>query len=168
MAAVICIESFSPDLRENMQWPAYARFAAVHKGIGLPINPQWPFMPMWQVIPPQSATIEAAPSYSTAFSPTSSKDVEEFEFSVETMCTTSKVIGLEINASHGAAGLVTLQWGSSSDMGISKNRLRRFYPDGPVKMHFAVERSGQEPYFKISLNPSAARTTVNGITVYCL
>ena len=110
-AAIICIASLHRDPRENMQWPAYARFAMARPGLVIPINPVWSFLPTWQVIPPPGLPITEVPSHAAAFQPVSTTDSAGVEFSTETMCSASKFIGIEVNASRAAPGLVALEWG---------------------------------------------------------
>jgi len=179
LVSIISYMSFTPDRRENLQWQAFARFATVHAGVEIPINPRWNFLPIWKVVPPASVVSRTAPSRPVPLdqirfvsaagessAPGNGGTVAEFDTS--RMCVGNTSIGLEVEVWRKSPGFVKMQWGITHEFLKPENSLSRFYPAGSVKMQFATQRVSDETFVKLTLTEGAEAVKVLSVTVFCL
>lgn len=164
VATVLCVLSFRPQPRENLQWPAFARFATVHPGVEIPINPQWNFLPTWNVIPPAHAT---RGSVAPVRVPAESLRQESagVSFDLRPHCPGSRRVGLEARVARAKAGYAHVTWGGDAQR--QGRPLLRFYGAGEVTLQFAFSlRPGEHV---VTLVPATdAPYTIRGVDLYCL
>jgi len=160
LLTVVCVASFHSTSRDNMQWPAFARFAAAHAGVTIPINPQND--PMWVVTPPPGATTGNAAAHAVAVERTDPR--MSYAFSAAD-CAGHATVGLEAQVRRDAPGPVYLRWGSGA---TPEHSLLRYYPEGLHTMQFAIRREPGEDRFELAAHPGGAPFTVERLTMYCL
>jgi hypothetical protein len=165
-AGALCVLSFRPQPRDDLQWPAFARFATVHAGVEIPINPQWPVPPTWNVIPSQHAT-EGPAALSKVPLESLRKEAVGVSFDLRQHCPASSLVGLEAQVSREKAGYASVAWGSGGGAQQHAGQLKRFYPDGSVTLQFAFSRRQGEDI--VVLVPSTdSPFALHSVEVYCL
>jgi hypothetical protein len=165
VAFAVCAISFGPERRENLQWQAFARFATLHPGIEIPINPQWNFSPTWKVIPPESATTRSVSAISIPLE-NSSIGPSGVVFKV-VACGDSKMIGLEADVWREKAGYAVMEWWSDGAGSGESRKLQRYYPEGAVRMQFAFSRQRGQTLVRVMPSVSAD-ATIRTLSIYCL
>lgn len=164
VAGAVCLLSFRPLARESLQWPAFARFAQVHPGVEIPINPQWNFLPTANVIPPAGTAQGSARPTRVPLEvllPASAG----VSFDLRPFCPDSRRIGLEARVTRTKAGYAHLTWGGDAQR--QGRPLLRFYGDGEVTLQFAFTRRPGEHV--VTLLPATdAPYTIRGVDLYCL
>jgi hypothetical protein len=163
----ICAISFHPERgREDLQWPAFARFASLHRGVEIPINPRWDLSPTFKVIPPPSATIGAATPIPIPLD-SSWTGAPQIHFSLAERCTGNRMIGLEAEVLRDKAGYAVVGWGQDANATGAGKQLQRFYPSGLVTLQFAFSRRQGENVVRLVPSVDSA-AVLKSLTVYCL
>jgi hypothetical protein len=166
VAFSICAIAFRPDHREDLQWPAFAKFATVRAGVDIPINPQWDFLPTWKVIPPPSATTGAANPIPIPLE-SSWTGAPHIRFSLAERCTGSRMIGVEAEVLRDKAGYAVVGWGPDANATGAGKQLQRFYPSGLVTLQFAFSRRQGDNI--VRLMPSVGSAAIlRSLNVFCL
>jgi hypothetical protein len=163
--AMICRWSFRPDERNNLQWPAFARFAAFEEGVSLPVNPQWDFKPVWAVVPSAFERAPAPKSFAVDVAGNAGLPVR---FTTAENCPTSTIIGLEAKVTRPEDGRANLAWGFNKDVSSPENLLELYYPAGEVVMHFAVTSQAHQSYFEFSPSINGRAARVESLRVFCI
>jgi hypothetical protein len=163
--AVVCLWSFKPDERDNLQWPAFARFAALEPGVSLPVNPQWDFKPVWAVLPPARAKAPPPRSFSVDVAGNAGQAVS---FTTAGDCPASTMIALEAKVARPDNGRANLIWGLNEHTLRVQDLLTRYYPSGEVMMHFAVTTREHQTYFAFSPSINGRAARVESMHVFCM
>jgi hypothetical protein len=163
--AMICRWSFRPDGRNNLQWPAFARFAAFEEGVSLPVNPQWDFKPVWAVVPSPFKLAPAPKSFAVDVAGNPGFPVR---FTTAENCPASTIVGLEAKVTRPEDGRAKLAWGFDQGTLSLANLLERYYPAGEVVMHFAVTSQLHQSYFEFSPSINGRSARVESLRVFCI
>jgi hypothetical protein len=183
--SIVCIGSLKPNVREKLEWTAFANFANAKPDVVIPINPSWEWYPGWNVNRINTVTAKASikpvqlsmsefmvhdATYivsSGLLSLQSTVGQPKILFNKKVVCTNSEFVGVEIRLSREKGGWLQLFWAHTNNFSGSAP-FRRFYPSGEVTAQFAMPYADNGLYLRFDPADGPARAEIINVDVYCL